>query len=389
MKIRISILTMFLCFAITSLAQTINIGLFCANPKTKISFVPQNCNYLVVGDSTCIDTLKVGELYSVTSGNDSTVKMISINKTFGTYHQLVITALDSTGEIKFKALTTNGKDRFFTGDFKFKQYKEGLCVMNYLDIERYIEAVIESESGLGHSLEYYKVQAVISRTYARSNAFKHVKEEGFNLCDNTHCQAYKHKGKSNATVIQAVRETKGIVIVDDSLRLITAAFHSNCGGQTSGSELVWNKPLPYLKSVNDSYCAGQLNSFWQKQMPLSEWLAAMKSLGANISDDTNVKCLTGYTSSYRNYGLVCGNKTIPFKSIRAYFKLKSAFFNVSMLDASTVLLQGRGFGHGVGLCQEGAMRMAKSGKSYKEILTHYFTNTHIVSTSELKDFSEE
>lgn len=375
--------------AVSSFAQTINIGLFCANPKTKISFVPQNCNYLVVGDSSCIDTLKVGELYSVTSGNDSTVKMISIHKTFGTYHQLVITALDSTGEIKFKPLTASGKDRYFTGDFKFKQYKEGLCVMNYLDIERYIEAVIESESGLGHALEYYKVQAVISRTYARSNAFKHVKEEGFNLCDNTHCQAYKHKGKSNATVIQAVRETRGIVIVDDSLRLITAAFHSNCGGQTSGSELVWNKPLPYLKSVNDSYCAGQLNSFWQRQIPLSEWLAAMKSLGANINDDNNVKCLTGYTSSYRNYGLVCGNKTIPFKSIRAYFKLKSAFFNVSMLDASTVLLQGRGFGHGVGLCQEGAMRMAKSGKSYKEILTHYFTNTHIVSTSELKDFSEE
>ena len=85
----------------------------------------------------------------------------------------------------------------------------------------------------------------------------------------------------------------------------------------------------------------------------------------------------------------CGGKTIPFKSLRAYFKLKSAFFNVSMLDPNTVVLQGRGFGHGVGLCQEGAMRMAKAGKSYKEILNHYFTNTHIVSTSEIKDFSEE
>jgi stage II sporulation protein D len=373
----------------TGISQTINIGLFCANPKTKINFVPQNCNYFVMGDSLCVDTLKPGVLYSISSGQDSTVKLLSLNKVFGTYHQVVITAADSTGEIKFKSQTTNGKDKFFTGDFKFKMYKEGLCVMNYLDIERYIEAVIESESGLGHGLEYFKVQAVISRTYARSNAFKHVKEEGFNLCDNTHCQAYKHKGKSNPVIVQAVRETKGIVIVDDSLKLITAAFHSNCGGQTSGSELVWNKPLPYLKSTHDSYCAGQLNSYWQRQMPLSEWLAAIKSFGVDVTNQTNINCVTNYSSTYRNYGIVCGNKTIPFKSLRTYFKLKSAFFNVSMTDASTVVLQGRGFGHGVGLCQEGAMRMAKAGKSYKEILNHYFTNTHIVSTSELKDFSEE
>jgi stage II sporulation protein D len=385
----LQLLILFLIISITAVSQTINIGLFCANPKTKINFVPQNCNYLVLGDSVCVDTLKVGGLYSVSSGTDSTVKLLSLDKEFGTYHQLVITALDSTGEIKFKSQTTNGKDRFFTGDFKFKMYKEGLCVMNYLDIERYIEAVIESESGLGHGLEYFKVQAVISRTYARSNAFKHVKEEGFNLCDNTHCQAYKHKGKSNAVIVQAVRETKGIVIVDDSLKLITAAFHSNCGGQTSGSELVWNKSLPYLQSTHDSYCAGQLNSFWQRQMPLSEWLAAIKSFGVDVTNQSNINTVTSYNSSYRKYGMVCGGKTIPFKSLRAYFKLKSAFFNVSMLDANTVVLQGRGFGHGVGLCQEGAMRMAKAGKTYKEILNHYFTNTHIVGANELNDFSEE
>lgn len=387
---QLNITILFILFSGFAIAQTINIGLFCANPKTKISFVPQNCNYLVVGDSLCFDTLKVGTLYSVTSGGlDSTVKLLSLNKNFGTYHQLLITAIDSTGELKFKAQSTNGKDRFFTGDFKFKQYKEGLCVMNYLDLERYVEAVIESESGLGHSLEYFKVQAVISRTYARSNAFKHVKEEGYNLCDGTHCQAYKHKGKSNAVVLQAIKETRGIVLVDDSLRLITATFHSNCGGLTSGSEFVWNKSLPYLKPVHDTYCIGQLNSYWQQQMPLTEWLTAIKSFGVDITVQANINCVTNYNSTYRQYAIVCAGKTIPFKTLRAYFKLKSAFFNVAMLNATTVILQGRGFGHGVGLCQEGAMRMAKAGKSYKEILNHYFTNTHVVSVNEIKEFSQE
>lgn len=328
-------------------------------------------------------------MYNVSLAGDSLIRLASLSKQYGPFKSITITTIDSTGELRFKASAQGGKDKTYCGDFKFKVYKEAICVMNYLDIERYIEAVMESESGLGHTVEYYKVQAVISRTYARSNAFKHIKEEGFNLCDNTHCQAYKHKGKSNAVIRQAVIETKGIVMVDDSLKLITAAFHSNCGGQTSGSELVWNKPLPYLKSVHDGYCTGSLNSHWQRSMTLNEWLTAIKSFGVDITNQENISAATNYSSTYRQYGLSCGGKTIPFKSLRTYFKLKSAFFTISMTDENTVMLNGRGFGHGVGVCQEGAMKMAKAGKTYKQILNHYFTGVHIVNATELKEFSEE
>jgi stage II sporulation protein D len=386
MKLRFLICLVSCTLAFGLKAQPINIGLFCANPKSTLSFVPQNCHYMLIKDSLCYDTLKIGTLYSVQLGKDSTVKLLSSYQQFGAYKELTLVALDSTGELKFKAQAKNGKDKFFTGDFKFKMYKGNLCVMNYLDIERYIEAVIESESGLGHTLEYYKVQAVISRTYARSNAFKHVKEEGFNLCDNTHCQAYKHKGKSNPVIKQAVIDTKGIVMVDDSLNLITAAFHSNCGGQTCNSEMVWSKPLPYLRSVHDAYCTKQLNAYWQREIPLKDWMAAMRSYGANTSDTA---CLTNLTTTYRQSGFTCGGKTIYFKNLRAYFKLKSAYFNVVLVNPTTVMLQGRGFGHGVGLCQEGAMQMAKQGKSYKEILKHYFTGIHIVNPSDLNEFSEK
>lgn len=369
--------------------QQITIGLFNASTKTKLTFTPEKSHYLLMGDSTCLDTLKVGTLYNVMRGSDSLVRLFSLHKQYPLQKELTLTAIDSTGEMKFKAQTPNGKDKIYTGDFKFKLYKNELCVMNYLELDRYIEAVIESESGLGHSLEYYKVQAVISRTYARSNAFKHVKEEGFNLCDNTHCQAYKHKGKSNAVIVQAVRETKGIVMVDDSLSLITASFHSNCGGQTCNSDMVWSKQLPYLRSINDSYCTGQLNAHWQKQVPLNDWLSALKSYGMNTNDSGCQECAKSFNSSYRVSGITCNGKTVAFKHLRTYFKLKSAFFNVSMLDDHTVLLQGRGFGHGVGLCQEGAMKMAKSGKTYKEILNYYFTGVHVMNMDELRAFSEE
>lgn len=379
----------FFLFSLGTNAQTINIGLFCASPKTNLSFVPQHCHYLILADTLCLDTLKKDVMYSISSNKDSTVNLISLDKKYGKFKEITLTAIDTTGELKFKASTKNGKDKYFTGDFKFKVYEGNICVYNYLDLERYIEAVIESESGLGHTLEYYKVQAVISRTYARSNAFKHIKEEGFNLCDNTHCQAYKHKGKSSPTIVQAVRETRGIVMVDDSLKLITAAFHSNCGGQTCNSEQVWSKPLPYLRSVSDSYCSSQLNAYWQKQMSINEWLNILKANGMNVSDSACVECATHYSSSYRQYALNCGGKAVPFKTLRAQLKLKSAFFNVTMLDANTVTLQGRGFGHGVGLCQEGAMKMAKAGKSYKEILTHYFTGIHVINLDEITTFTQE
>lgn len=354
-----------------------------------MSFVPQNCHYLVMGDSLCLDTLKMGTIYNVSKGPDSLVRLHSLHKQYPLQRELTLTAVDSTGELRFKASTPNGKDKIYEGDFKFKLYDNTLCVMNYLDLDHYIEAVIESESGLGHSLEYYKVQAVISRTYARSNAFKHVKEAGFNLCDNTHCQAYKHKGRANPVIMQAVKETKGVVMVDDSLTLITASFHSNCGGQTCNSDMVWSKQLPYLRSINDSYCTGSLNAHWQKQIPLTDWLNALKAYGMNTSDPACKECAQLYTSTYRKNGLTCNGKTVPFKTLRTHFKLKSAFFNVSMLDQNTVLLSGRGFGHGVGLCQEGAMKMAKSGKTYKEILHYYFTDVHVVNMDEIRAFSEE
>ncbi len=378
-----------LLFQFSLYAQTITVGLFCANPKSTISFVPENCSYLILGDRLCLDTLQKGSPYSITVYNDSLVRLNGLNKNFGSYKEITFTAIDSLGEFRFKSLVKGGKDKYFTGDFKIKLYKSSLCIYNYIDIEKYVEAVIESESGLGHPLEYYKVQAVISRTYARSNAFKHIKEEGYNLCDGTHCQAYKHKGKSNANVIKAVKETNGIVMVDDSLRLITAAFHSNCGGQTANSEQVWSKALPYLRSVNDNYCTTQLNAYWQKQIPLNEWLAIMKNNGINAQNEETIKCITNYSSSYRQFALTCAGKSVAFKNLRSQLKLKSAFFNISMLNENTVVLQGRGFGHGVGLCQEGAMKMAKSGKSYKEILNHYFTGVHIVNSNELNNFSEE
>lgn len=371
-------------------AQVMHVGLYRSSQPKTITVSGFSGHYTLRADSICIANIYPGDVLKIYPEKDSLVRVLSLTNDFGAYANISLTSSDTLSEVKIKTINPAGKEKAFLGDFLFRNEGGVLGIINEINIDEYIAAVVESESGYGHTKEYYKVQAIISRTYAISNSFKHVKDNGFNLCDNVHCQAYKSKGKLNATVLEAVRETHGIVMVDDSLDLVTAAFHSNCGGQTANSEQVWSKPLPYLRSVSDSYCTSQLNAYWKKEMPVSGWLWYMKkTYGINTDDAECKSCLTNVPLSGRKYGISCGGKTIPYKTIRTDLKLKSAYFSVSLLDSNTVLLQGRGFGHGVGLCQEGAMRMAKSGKTYKEILEHYFTNIHIVNLKDIYGLKEE
>ena len=97
------------------------------------------------------------------------------------------------------------------------------------------------------------------------NLNKH-EHEGYNLCDRVHCQAYYRKC-TNDKVEKASNATKGLVIVDSDIKLILAAFYSNCGGQTVNSEDVWQKPVYYLRSVKDPHCVNEPNAKWNKKIP--------------------------------------------------------------------------------------------------------------------------
>lgn len=91
---------------------------------------------------------------------------------------------------------------------------------------------------------------------------KHMQDK-YNVCDNTHCQAFN--GTSIDTILnKAAMETHNEVIIDQDSVLIISAFHSNCGGQTSSSEDVWLTSQPYLKSVSDPYCINSRNALWRK-----------------------------------------------------------------------------------------------------------------------------
>lgn len=366
--------------------QQIRIGLFRNDLPQSVMLTPLG-NYKVFADSSMLGILPSGTGIRLIL-DSSGVRMNSIDRDWGAYSQLLLVPNDSLAVMKIKGIAPVTKERSFGGKISIDQDAASLRIINHLDLEEYLAGVVEAEAGYGHHIEFYKAQAIISRTYALAHLYKHL-PEGFHLCDQVHCQAYKGKGRSNADVLTAAKATRGIVIVDDSLHFITAAFHSNCGGQTANSEHVWTKPLPYLRSVKDNYCTSQPNAYWTREISIAEWKNYLKRYNFPVHDSSCITYCTSFKQPYRMYCLSSCNKTIPFKNIRADFGLKSAFFSLERVNEHTVVLRGRGFGHGVGLCQEGAMKMAKLGFDFKIILKHYFTGVHIIDIREKDTFAEE
>lgn len=279
-----------------------------------------------------------------------------------------------TGEDSFN-LRINGKlpvKQYYTGDLKCLPDLGTLLMINTCDVEKYIAGVVRAEGGTGKNIEYFKSQAVIARTYMYKYMQKHI-QDGYNVCDNTHCQAYN--GFSSDSVLNAAAmETKGQVILGPDSVLIIAAFHSNCGGETSSSEDVWLTSQPYLKKVTDPYCLNSRNATWEKSFSLNEWLGYLNKSGYTGKADN--PAMFAFTQKSRAADYSIEGFKIPLRNMRTNLNLRSTFFSVTSAG-DTIILKGRGYGHGVGLCQEGAMVMASDGFNYKQIIDFYYSGVMI------------
>ncbi|MGC1392218.1 MAG: SpoIID/LytB domain-containing protein [Bacteroidales bacterium] len=255
----------------------------------------------------------------------------------------------------------------YSGDLQCFPDLGTLLFINNSNIEKYISGVVMAEGGAGKSLEYFKTQAIIARTYMYKYFDKHLSDK-YNVCDNTHCQAFN--GVSSDTLLnKAAIATKGLVILDNDSTLIISAFHSNCGGETSSSDDVWLSGQPYLKSVVDPYCLGSRNATWQKSVPLNDWINYVRKSGydGKVGDPSVFNFLQ--KSRLADYKI--GSFSMPLSKIRSDLNFRSTFFSV-YAKGDSIVFKGKGYGHGVGLCQEGAMEMAAKGFNYKQIIDFYY-----------------
>lgn len=370
-----------------TVAEILNIGIFDKQAVTSFVFYPQEGKYIIYTELGKLEEIDNTEIIEISLYNNK-VTIKSLDKDYGSYEKIRIIGVTAKNAFKLKTNKPLGKimqyeDNLFV---KIHPYNNYLQLINNIEIDNYIAGVVEAEVGKSPPEEYFKLQAIICRTYALKNLKKH-ENEGFSLCDKVHCQAYHGKPKS-AIIHQAAELTADIVIVDSEINLITATFYSNCGGQTANSEDVWHSKLYYLKSVEDSFCLKENNSVWQKKIPKNEWKNYLISQHNYPSDALIDECDFEYFQLNREQFFEKNNVQIPFVQLRTDWKLKSTQFDVA-LENNEVVLSGKGFGHGVGLCQEGAMRMAKMGYSYADILHFYYEDVHMINLKSLSFFKTE
>ncbi len=275
----------------------------------------------------------------------------------------------------------------YPGSLELMKQGSVFLLVATVPLEEYVAGVVQAEAGKNHWMEYYKLQAVSCRTYALANKRRHA-GEGFEVCDGTHCQVFKGRNRQDS-IRQAVALTRDLVVVDPDIRLIHATFHSNCGGETMNAEDLWSKSEPYLVSTMDTFCLQAPHAVWEKTIPRVKWLGYLrKQYGVNTDDSNVVASVTDHVPECRELFLSNISPEVPLARVRKDFDLRSTFFSVRPAG-DMVVLTGRGFGHGVGLCQEGAMRMARDGYAYPDILHHYFTNVHLVKLQNLDFFRDD
>ncbi len=366
--------------------ETVNIKIFSQIKVQSFTFSAEAGDYSIWANGVEVAKTKQSPLIKLTYVNDS-VEVKTFENVIGKYKRVKISSPDFVKSFRMKLISPDRKPRFYEDNLYVTTELGDLKCLNEISLDNYIAGVVQAESGRRSFQEFYKVQAILARTFALSHLQKHA-PEGFNLCDHTHCQAYFGK-TTELDIMKAVTDTKGKVVVDDNLNLIDAAFHSNSGGQTANSEDVWGSKLSYLRSVNDTFSTKMPNAKWERKMPKEDWLSYLKLKHNYPIQDSNARWLAlTFKQDSRKPFLEANNVRVPLKNVRTDLQLKSSFFSVVAVG-DTVILKGRGFGHGVGMCQEGAMRMAKLGYKCPEMINFYYQKTQLVDLHKLNFFKDE
>jgi stage II sporulation protein D len=218
-----------------------------------------------------------------------------------------------------------------------------------MDLETAVASAVAAESEPGASLEALKAQAVATRSYYLASRLRHGQ---IDFCDTTHCQFLREPPPPQSLAAQAALATRGLALFYDGAP-VPALFTGSCGGRTRTLAEVGLAPAPYpYFSVPCHYCM-EHSPQWQARLE-----ADAAATLANHSEAGRLRL-----------GRIVGWDVVPGNNYE------------TQPQGDEVLVEGRGKGHGVGLCQMGAAWMARQGRSFQEILAFYYPNTLVAGTS--------
>ena len=317
----------------------------------------------------------------------------------------------------------------FRGMLRLVVEADKVLAINELPVEQYLESVISSEMSATSSPELLKAHAVISRSWLlcqmenrqkegrdKGNSFfSFVKKDDellrwydredhtlFDVCADDHCQRYQGITRaSSPAVAEAIKATRGQVLMSDN-ELCDARFSKCCGGQTEEFQYCWeNIKKPYLVSVSDPFChtsdrrilSQVLNDYDQETPDFYEWTVAYtqeeltelvnRKTKLDLGDIVDLIPLDRGTSGRiwrlqlvgTKRSFIIG-KELEIRRALSETHLYSSAFDVEKRD-NRFILHGRGWGHGVGLCQIGAAVMGEKGYDYDDILLYYYRGAEI------------
>jgi stage II sporulation protein D len=262
-------------------------------------------------------------------------------------------------------------------------------VVEYLSVEEYVYGVLPREVEIAWPLDALKAQAVVSRTYVLYNKEKQATER-YDVLDSVHDQVYGGEEVEAPSTTQAVNDTRGEILVDPTGKPVQAFFHSSCGGHTERPEHVWkssNDPDVFGVISDGSYCSEDPHYKWQLTLGYNVLRAKLKRAGFRIRDIKKISVLQKSESgrvevfnieTSRGEIEVGGNR---FRLAIGPELLRSTLLTNMKVGKKSVYFEGRGWGHGVGLCQWGARGRALAGQHYKDILQTYYPKAKLTQAS--------
>jgi stage II sporulation protein D len=284
-----------------------------------------------------------------------------------------------TGQV---TLTAHGETVTLRNPVAISAHAGVLTIVVTMPVESYVERVVASESGAADSAESLKALAIVVRSFALHEAHGHAE---YDLCDSTHCQLLHWSGRSErrAMAHSAVLETAGETLWFRGQRAL-AYFGKDCGGRTASPNEIWPraKPVPYLPSLPDRNCTGDGGREWASEIARAELTAALAAHGLAAPGWQSLT-VARRGESGRAVMLRLDGREIDAEEFRlavdeslGWSRIPSTWFEVSR-QGDRFEFHGRGWGHGVGMCQKGAAAMAANGRNEGEILEQYFPGAEV------------
>ena len=250
-----------------------------------------------------------------------------------------------------------------------------------IHLEDYIIGVVASEMPATFEIEALKAQAVAARSYALYKK-ESRKDLDYDLVIGVSDQAYSNNEKllmrwglafftNYLKIRDAVLATKGEILTYEG-KVINAFYFSMSNGYTEDSSLVFSEQLPYLESVESRWENSSLENFEVKKTISKKEFCSLLEVSCEEINIQEIK----RSDSNRVLKIKINEKEMKGTEVRTALNLRSTDFDITLKE-NDVIITTRGFGHGVGMSQYGANGMAKEGKKYQEILTHYYKNTEI------------